>query len=107
MLREFVSWLGSLLFFLLCYVCTLYTCFCADFSYSQEDINTLLYGLSSKFYGITNPHLFQCEAAKSALFGMDVIVVQPTGRGKSLLPVGSIAKQEVGTSFHTNRISDV
>lgn len=51
---------------------------------SQEDVQTLLYGLASKKYGISSPHPFQLEVAEKALYCCNAIVIQPTGKGKSL-----------------------
>ena len=53
-------------------------------SLSQEDIQTLLYGLASKNYGITSPYPFQLEAAEKAIRSCNTVVIQPTGKGKSL-----------------------
>ena len=53
-------------------------------SISQEDLHTLLYGLASKKYGISSPHPFQIEVAEKALLCCNAIVIQPTGKGKSL-----------------------
>ena len=53
-------------------------------SISQEDIQTLLYGLASKNYGITLPHPFQLEAAENAIRSCNTLVIQTTGKGKSL-----------------------
>ena len=47
-------------------------------------MNTMLYGLASRFYGITMLRPFQLEAAATALRDRDSIIVQPTGCGKSL-----------------------
>ena len=47
-------------------------------------MNTMLYGLASRFYGITMLRPFQLEAATTALHDRDSIIVQPTGCGKSL-----------------------
>ena len=49
-------------------------------------MNTMLYGLASRFYGITMLRPFQLEAAAAAtaLCDRDSIIVQPTGCGKSL-----------------------
>ena len=55
-----------------------------EFFFSQDDLNNLLYGLASRYYGISNLQEFQKEAAKAAIFGKDCIVVQPTGSGKSI-----------------------
>jgi superfamily II DNA helicase RecQ len=55
-----------------------------DDSLSQEDIQTLLYGLASKNYGITSPYPFQLEAAEKAIRSCNTLVIQPTGKGKSL-----------------------
>jgi len=44
----------------------------------------MLYGLASRFYGITMLRPFQLEAATAALHDRDSIIVQPTGCGKSL-----------------------
>ena len=54
------------------------------YPFSQEDVQTLLYGLASKKYGITSLHPFQLEAAENAIFGHNSFVIQPTGKGKSL-----------------------
>ena len=55
-----------------------------DPRWSQEDMDTMLYGLASRFYGITMLWPFQLEAATAALRDRDSIIVQPTGCGKSL-----------------------
>ena len=47
-------------------------------------MNTMLYGLASRFYGITMLRPFQLEAAATTLCDRDSIIVQPTGCGKSL-----------------------
>lgn len=49
---------------------------------SQEDIHT--YGLASENYGITSPLPFQLEAAENAIRSCNTLVIQPTGKGKSL-----------------------
>ena len=54
------------------------------YPFSQEDIQTLLYGIASQRYGITSLHSFQIEAAENAIFGNNTLVIQPTGSGKSL-----------------------
>ena len=54
------------------------------YPFSQEDIQTLLYGIASQRYGITSLHSFQIEAAENAIFGDNTLVIQPTGSGKSL-----------------------
>ena len=53
-------------------------------SHSQEDLQTMLYGLASKNYGITSPHPFQLQAAEKAILSHNTIIIQPTGKGKSL-----------------------
>lgn len=44
----------------------------------------MVYGLASKYFGITNLFPFQLEAVSTALSGCDSLVIQPTGKGKSL-----------------------
>ena len=39
---------------------------------------------ASKKYRITSLHPFQLEAAENAIFGHNTLVIQPTGKGKSL-----------------------
>ena len=55
-----------------------------DYPFSQEDLDNLLFGLASRFFGIRSLYEYQSKAAKAALVGKDAIVVQPTGRGKSI-----------------------
>ena len=57
---------------------------CTDCFFSQDDLNNLLYGLASRFYGISQLHKHQKEAVMASLRGRDCIIVQPTGHGKSL-----------------------
>ena len=54
------------------------------YSLSREDIQTIFYGLASKMYGITSPHPFQMGVVEKAIRHCNTIVVQPTGKGKSL-----------------------
>ena len=56
----------------------------SDYSLSQEDCDTLLYGLASKYFCITKLHDFQLKAASKAIDDLDSLVIQPTGKGKSL-----------------------
>jgi len=58
--------------------------FSLDFSYSQEDCDTLVYGLASKHFGISNLYPFQLRAVSTTVSGRDSLVIQPTGKGKSL-----------------------
>lgn len=44
----------------------------------------MLYGLASQYYGITSLHPFQLAGSEKAIQGIDSIIIQPTGRGKSL-----------------------
>lgn len=44
----------------------------------------MVYGLASKHFGITNLFPFQLEAISTAVSGCDSLVIQPTGKGKSL-----------------------
>ena len=44
----------------------------------------MIFGLASKHFGITNIHPFQLGAVSAAISGRDSLVIQPTGKGKSL-----------------------
>lgn len=44
----------------------------------------MLYGLASKHFGISKLHPFQAESVLKAISGHDTLIVQPTGKGKSL-----------------------
>lgn len=44
----------------------------------------MIYGLASKHFGITNLHPFQLQAVSTAISGHDSLVIQSTGKGKSL-----------------------
>lgn len=44
----------------------------------------MVYGLASKHFGITNLFPFQLGAVSTAISGRDSLVIQPTGKGKSL-----------------------
>lgn len=44
----------------------------------------MLYGLASRYYEITSLHPFQLASVEKAIQGTDSIIIQPTGKGKSL-----------------------
>lgn len=55
-----------------------------DFSLSQEECDTMIFGLASKHFEISNIFPFQLGAVSAAISGCDSLVIQPTGKGKSL-----------------------
>ena len=44
----------------------------------------MILGLASKYFGLSNIHPFQHGAVSTAISGRDSLVIQPTGKGKSL-----------------------
>ncbi len=55
-----------------------------DFSWSQDDCETLLFGLASKHFNVSKLHPFQARSTLKAISGYDTLIIQPTGKGKSL-----------------------
>ncbi len=55
-----------------------------DYSLSQDDCETMLYGLASKHFDVSKLHPFQAGSVLKAISGNDTLIIQPTGKGKSL-----------------------
>ena len=89
-----LSWLQQNLFLInRVYMCCLYS---VDFSFSQDDCDTMVYGLASKHFGISNLYL-QLSVAVIALGN-------PANRERkvSVLPAGGIAAKEACVCLCSN-----